>query len=73
MVIIYGIDMFEEIVLWLDFIYVGSCLVVLIGVMFSVDVFGVDGLVNLCDVFVVVVDLVVCDFGVLVSFGGWVL
>lgn len=58
-VIIYGIDMFEEIVYVLYLVVKGDKLVVLMVVMWLVIVLLFDGLLNLLNVVMVVVYLVV--------------
>lgn len=46
-VIIYGIDMFEEIVYFFDLVFNINVLIVIIGVMRLSNEFGLDGLINL--------------------------
>lgn len=71
-VIIYGIDMFEEIVYVLYLVVKGDKLVVLMVVMWLVIVLLFDGLLNLLNVVMVVVYLVVYGQGVLVVFNNWI-
>lgn len=55
-VIIYGIDMMEEIVYFFDLIVKCNKLVVLVGVMCFFMLMSVDGLFNFYNVVVIVVD-----------------
>lgn len=65
-VIIYGIDMFDEIVYFFNLIVKSDKLVVFIVVMWFVLVISVDGVMNLLEVVMVVVDLNVKGCGVMV-------
>lgn len=65
-VIIYGIDMMEEIVYFFDLMVKCDKLVVMVGVMCLFTFMSVDGLFNLYNVVVIVVDKVFVNCGVLV-------
>lgn len=62
----YGIDILEEIVYFLDIMIFFKILIIIIGVMRSINEFGSDGVYNYLLVFCVVNSIKVVDKGVLV-------
>lgn len=72
-VIIYGIDIMEEIVFFLNLIVKSDKFVVLVGVMCFFMVMSVDGLLNLYNVVVIVVVRELWGKGVVIVMNGLIL
>lgn len=71
-VVIYGFDMMEEMVYFLNLVVKSDKFVVVVGLMRLVIVISVDGLLNLYNVVKIVFIKDVWNIGVLVVFNDWI-